>query len=178
MLYKTPSPLVQIGLQSLSTVFACLSGRFFRLYHASLEADIKTLSRGVGVLDLEFFYTPQKALEMLRAYGSEGSRLYLTAQWTVDLIFPLTVGLFVSSALVWAGKPTWWQLGALLTIADWTENILLTVLLLLQPLFSESVAWGSCFFTMLKWSLFVRSYGAILLIVVKKWHRLYLVSLP
>lgn len=53
---------------------------FHGLYHAFPEADIKALSGGVGVIDLEFFYTPAKAHSTPNSvYGPEGIHLYLIA---------------------------------------------------------------------------------------------------
>jgi hypothetical protein len=128
----------------------------------AMEADIKALSGGVGVIDLEFFYSPEKALSMLSAYGPEGIRLYLFAQWTVDLIFPVIGGLMFATGFIWLGRPRWWWLGALLTLADWTENILVTVLLVQYPEFSTPVALTSCAFTMLKWATIFFANGLIL----------------
>ncbi|MBK6995453.1 MAG: hypothetical protein KA138_15595 [Saprospiraceae bacterium] len=128
----------------------------------SLEADIKALSGGVGVIDLEFFYTPAKAHSMLSAYGPEGIHLYLIAQWTVDLVFPVIGGLFFVTCLTWLGARRWWWLGALLTLADWTENIFVTILLMQFPDFSPSIAVISCVFTCLKWATIFFSNGLIL----------------
>ena len=128
----------------------------------TMEADIKALSGGVGVLDLEFFYAPEKAHSMLSAYGSEGIRLYLFAQWSVDFVFPVISGLFIALCLLWIGAKRWWWLGVLLTLADWTENIFVTMLLVQFPEFSTPVALTSCAFTMLKWSTIFFANGLIL----------------
>ncbi|MBN8679291.1 MAG: hypothetical protein J0M29_13775 [Chitinophagales bacterium] len=118
----------------------------------SLEADIKALSGGVGVIDLELFYWPEKARMMVDAYGAEGRHLYLIAQWTVDLVFPVIAGLFFATALVALRARRWWWLGFWVTLADWMENVWVTWLLLDEKGFSTTVAILSCFFTVLKWS--------------------------
>ncbi|MBC7777049.1 MAG: hypothetical protein H7246_16575 [Phycisphaerae bacterium] len=128
----------------------------------SMEEDIKALSGGVGVIDLEFFYSPQKALFMLSAYGPEGIHLYLIAQWTVDLIFPLIGCFLFATGLLWLGAKRWWWLGLLLLSADWIENVFITILLMQYPDFSPTVAMGSCFFTSLKWATVFFSNGLIL----------------
>jgi hypothetical protein len=128
----------------------------------SMEADIKALSGGIGVLDLQFFYTPAKALSMLSTYGPEGSHLYLIAQWTVDLVFPIIGGLLFATGLIWLDARRWWWLGLLLLSADWTENIFITILLKQYPDFSPTIAIGSCFFTSLKWATVFFSNGLIL----------------
>ncbi len=134
----------------------------------SMEADIKALSGGVGVIDLQFFYTPADALSMLSAYGPQGIHLYLIAQWTVDLIFPIIGGFFFATSLIWLDTRYWWWLGLMLTLADWTENIFITLMLLKFPEFSASLAIGSCFFTVLKWATVFFANGLVLFYGGKK----------
>ncbi|MBL7806739.1 MAG: hypothetical protein JNN28_02930 [Saprospiraceae bacterium] len=118
----------------------------------SMEADIKALSGGVGVIDLELFYWPEKVKVMLDAYGEEGRHLYLIAQWTVDLVFPVIAGLFFATALVALQSRRWWWIGLWITLADWMENVWVTWLLLDEKGFSVPIALLSCLFTVLKWS--------------------------
>jgi hypothetical protein len=105
---------------------------------------------------------------MLSAYGPEGIHLYLIAQWTVDLIFPIIGGLLFATCLLWLNARHWWWLGLLLTLADWTENIFITRLLLQYPDFSPAMAMGSCFFTSLKWATVFFSNGLVLFYGGKK----------
>ncbi len=128
----------------------------------SMEADIKALSGGVGVIDLEFFYTPEKAWSMLNAYGAEGIYLYLIAQWTVDLVFPAIGGVFFATALLWTGAKRWWWLGILVSLTDWTENVFVTLLLVQFPEFSPAYAMASCVFTVLKWATILFANGLVL----------------
>jgi len=134
----------------------------------AMEADIKALSDGVGVLDLQFYYSPETARSMLESYGPEGIRLYLMAQWSVDLVFPIIAGLLFSTCLCWLGAKNWWLLGPILTAADWTENIFITILLLRFPIFSQETAWAACIFTMLKWGTVLFGYGPIIYFGGKK----------
>jgi hypothetical protein len=129
----------------------------------ALEADIKALSGGVGVLDLEFYYSPNKALSSLRAYGPEGIRLYLIAQWTVDFIFPVIGGLFFATALIWVGARRWFWLGPLLTAVDWMENVFISIMLVQIPDFHAEMAVLSCTFTVAKWSLILIMNAFILI---------------
>ncbi|MFN0175856.1 MAG: hypothetical protein ACKVU0_14480 [Saprospiraceae bacterium] len=135
----------------------------------SLEADIKALSGGVGVIDLEFFYAPGKAQSMLSAYGSEGIHLYLIAQWTVDLVFPVIAGLFFATCLLWVGAKRWWWLGLMITLVDLIENVFITILLVQYPDFSPPIALISCVFTSLKWATIFFSNGLILFYGGKKF---------
>lgn len=128
----------------------------------AMENDIKALSGGVGVIDLEFFYTPAQVLQMLGAYGPEGIHLYLIAQWTVDLIFPMVCCLTFAVFLIWLGLRHWWWLGPFIMTVDWLENVFVSIMLLQFPGFSPGIAVVSCIFTVLKWSGIFFSNGLIL----------------
>jgi len=171
--FAPPSFLIKIAKGRNVLLLLGLFITFSGFIMPSMEADIKALSGGVGVIDLQFFYTPAKALSMLSAYGPEGSHLYLIAQWTVDLAFPIIGGFLFATCLLWLDARYWWWLGLLLTLADWTENIFITLLLLNYPGFSTSMAMGSCFFTVLKWATVFFSNGLVLFYGGKKllaWH--------
>lgn len=147
-----PSFLLTIASGKNAALLAVLFLSFALGIMPALEADIKALSGGVGVMDLLPFYTPEKVSGMLQAYGPEGRELYLAAQWTADLIYPLISASLFSVLLVWLGAGRWWWTAPLLAIFDWTENVAITVLLLQFPAFHEPVAWISCFFTSAKWA--------------------------
>ncbi len=157
-----PAFLIKIATGRNVLLLFALFIAFSGLIMPSMEADIKALSGGVGVMDLQFFYSPEKALTMLSAYGPEGIRLYLVAQWTVDLVFPIIGCFLFATGLIWLGARRWWWLGLLLLTADWTENIFITLLLKQYPDFSPTIALGSCFFTSLKWATVFFSNGLIL----------------
>lgn len=163
-----PRILIKIALGRNVLLLLGLFIAFSGFIMPSMEADIKALSGGIGVIDLQFFYTPGKALSMLSAYGPEGIHLYLIAQWTVDLAFPVIGGLLFATCLLWLDARYWWWLGFLLTLADWTENIFITLLLLHYPDFSASLAVGSCFFTSLKWATVFFANGLIMFYGGKK----------
>lgn len=166
--FAPPAFLTRIATGRNTILLFALFIAFSGFIMPSFENDIKALSGGIGVIDLEFYYSPAKVLSMLSAYGSEGIHLYLIAQWTVDLIFPIIGGFFISCCLLWIGAKRWWWLGILLTLADWTENVLVTLLLMQYPDFSPAIAMASCTFTMLKWATIFFANGLILFYGGKK----------
>ena len=174
--FVPPKFLVKIATGKNVLLLFGLFIAFMGFIMPSLEADIKALSGGVGVIDLEFFYTPTKVYTMLGAYGTEGLHLYLIAQWTVDFVFPIIVGAFFSTCLIWIGAKQWWWFGLLVTLSDWIENIFVTLLLYQYPDFSPPIAMVSCFFTSLKWAtiFFCNSllvfYGGKKLLARRKAH--------
>lgn len=135
----------------------------------AVEADIKLLSGGTGVIDLEFFYTPEKAKAMLDSYGPEGIRLYLIAQWTADLIFPMIGCLLFGTALIYVGARRWFWLAFLMMAADWVENVFVSIMLVQYPVFQPSVSILSCVFTLSKWLLVALMTG---LILFNGWRKL------
>lgn len=176
MLIETPACLVKIAkprnVLMLLVLFVVFTGGIM----PSMEDDIKALSGGVGVIDLEFFYTPQQVKAMLDTYGSEGRHLYLIAQWTVDLIFPIIAGLFFATALVALNGRRWWWIGLWVTLVDWTENVWITWMLLDEQGFSVQIAWLSCSFTVLKWAgIFTGNLVLLYLLLQlarRKWGKL------
>lgn len=148
----TPPPfLVKIATGRNVVLLLVLFFSFSMGIMPALEADIKALSGGIGVIDLQIFYNPEKARAMLEAYGPEGRHLYLIAQWTVDLIFP-AIGCFLfATLLIWLGARRWWWLGLCLCTMDWLENVAVTWMLVRYPEFQPQVSWTSCLFTMAKW---------------------------
>lgn len=175
-LIDPPAVIVRIARPRYALVLLLLFVLFAGGIMPSMEADIMALSGGVGVIDLEFFYTPQQVKAMLDAYGTEGRHLYLTAQWTVDLIFPIIAGLFFATTLVLLNGRKWWWIGLWITLADWTENMWITWMLLDEQGFSEQIAWLSCSFTVLKWAgIFTGNLVLLYLLLQlarRKWGKL------
>lgn len=167
--FEAPSVLIKHASGRNVVLALILFIAFSGFIMPSFEADIKALSGGVGVLDLEFFYMPEKALSMLKAYGTEGIYLYLIAQWTVDLVFPAIAGFYFAAGLTWFGARRWWWMGLLVTCADWTENIFITILLLQYPEFSPAIATVSTIFTLIKWSGVFGCNLLMLFFAGKKW---------
>lgn len=176
--FLPPSFLIKIAHGRNVLLLFALFIAFSGFIMPSMEADIKALSGGVGVMDLEFFYSPAKAHDMLAAYGPEGTHLYIIAQWTVDLIFPMIGGLLFATFLLWLDARRWWWLGLLMLSADWAENIFITILLAQYPDFSSTTALFSCFFTSLKWATVFFSNSLILFYGGKKLIARYASAKP
>lgn len=160
--FLPPSFLVRIATGKNVLLLIVLFVAFSGFIMPSLEADIMALSGGVGVIDLQLFYTPNKVFSMLSAYGPQGTHLYIIAQWTVDLVFPIIAGLMFATLFLWLGQKQWWWLGPFVTLVDWVENVFVTLLLVQFPDFSPPTAWAACVFTSLKWATIFFSNSLIL----------------
>ena len=56
------------------------------------------MTDGVGILDLERGYSPERAYEILTAQGDTGRAFYLRSVIPLDFVFPLTYTLFYLTA--------------------------------------------------------------------------------
>lgn len=124
------------------------------------------LGCGHETLDVQGWYTPEKAHELLREMGPDGRHLYAVTELTLDLVFPAVYsGLFAGlignlfpprAARRLALVPV---VGAL---ADWSENGLAAYLAwTFDPLRVDPVARVAAVATLVKTVLFVASGLAI-----------------
>ena len=93
-------------------------------------------------LDLLPSYTPAEAYRLIDSYGAQGRQHYAIIEWTLDLAYPLLLGLLFSLLALFAFQrafpaPSWTHKLALLPfavmLADYLENICITVLLIGFP---------------------------------------------
>jgi hypothetical protein len=117
----------------------------------SFAADIVAVSQGTNVLDLKPWYSPDEALQCLNAYGPEGRRMYLWAEWTADFLYPPTYSLLFGGLLFRLGGGKWSLLAIFSWFFDWSENVFITLMLVMYPTFNPIVAQVAGFFTVAKW---------------------------
>ena len=126
---------------------------------------------GPGPIDLQFFYTPDKAYGMIQAYGDYVRTFYRNFELTVDLIYPIVYTLFYSLLITWLFKKGFAEnslmhklnvvpFGAWLF--DLLENIGIVSMLSVFPSTPAALAWTTTIFTMVKW-IFA---GASMILVV------------
>ena len=134
------------------------------------EAQMKATSGGVGPIDLQFFYTPEKVYSMVSAYGESGRAFYRTFELTGDIIYPIIYTLFFSLLLSWlfrrgfAGDSHWQRLNVLpfgALLFDLLENSCIVTMLSIYPATLAPLAWLATGFTMIKWS-----FAAVTLLLV------------
>ena len=110
--------------------------------------------------DQLFWYTPQRAYEIMDAYPPEFLRFAVIGYFMVDMIYPLLYGSIIWFLLIitfqraysknsfadrvvffpWAG-----------VICDYLENISLSIIYLQYPKELTAIAWMATTFTALKW---------------------------
>jgi hypothetical protein len=135
------------------------------------EALIKGGQGGPGPLDLQFFYTPAKAYEMIASYGEYTRSFYRNFELTVDIIYLIVYTLFFSLLITWLFKKGFSEnsrmqklnvtpFGAWLF--DLLENIGVVSMLSIFPSTPAALAWVTSIFTAIKW-LFV---GTTMILIV------------
>ncbi len=130
---------------------------------APIQTQLMALSGGVGVIDLLPWYTSEEALQRFNLYGVEGRNLYLTAEWTGDLIYPVVYSLLFGATLYRLGGRKWALLSVYSCFVDWIENIFISIMLYQYPSFNIWVAHIATVLTALKWSM---AFCNVMMIIV------------
>lgn len=124
-------------------------------------AKINAISGGVGPIDLQFFYTPEKVYSMVAAYGETGRSAYRIFELTGDILYPIVYTLLFSTLISWLfqrGFPAGSKMQRLnvVPIGAWTfdllENLGIVGMLSIYPSTPSVLAWVTAIFTMIKWS--------------------------
>ena len=143
-------------------IFLLLCGEiiFNALILPQQESKIKSVSGGVGPIDLQFFYTPEKVYSMIAAYGETGRESYRIFELTGDIIYPIVYTLLFSLLITWLferGFPTEskMQLLNVVPFGAWTfdllENLGIVGMISVYPSTPSTLAWVTAIFTMIKW---------------------------
>jgi hypothetical protein len=133
---------------------------------------IETVSGGVGAMDLLIVYSPDKAYDMVAAYGRWGRQYYATIALTLDTLFPLllalTFGLILAPLYHQAfSREDVMQRAVVVPVAamtaDLLENIGIVTMLLSYPKKLLAVALLASAFSTVKWTALAAE--AVLVIV-------------
>ena len=143
----------------------------------SVYVNVEFLSQvwnATGPLDLQFFYTPEKAYSWVEAYGVEGRIQYRNILLTADIAWPMLYTLLLSCPITWLFKRSVAEgskaqllnvvpFGALLV--DYLENACIVTMLSIFPSEPTVLAWMATACTTVKW-LFVGASVLVLLVGV------------
>lgn len=142
-------------------------------YIMPLAGGIMALAANNSVmpLDLMFFYTPDRAFEMIERYGEVGRSVYLRIELTADIIYPIIYTLFFGLLLSWLFQRAFrsdspmqkWNVmpvGSLLF--DLLENVGIVSMLSTYPSIPAFMAWITMLFGSLKWAFFLGTVGLLL----------------
>jgi hypothetical protein len=124
------------------------------------SAKISAGSGGLGPIDLQLFYTPDKVYGMLEAYGEELRESYHLFEMTGDIIYPIVYTLFFSLFITWSfqrGFPSnsGMQKFNIVPFGSWLfdllENICIVTMISIYHSTPAALAWLSAGFTLIKW---------------------------
>jgi hypothetical protein len=127
-------------------------------------------------LDLMFFYTPDKAFEMIEKYGEAGRSIYFKIELTADIIYPIIYTLFYGLLISWlfqrAFKPdSKMQKWNVMPVGAWffdlLENVGVVSMLSMYPSKSSFMAWLTMIFSSLKWIFAFITIGLVLVGLVR-----------
>jgi hypothetical protein len=133
-------------------------------------------NNSVTPLDLMFFYTPDKAFEMIDKYGEAGRALYLKIELTADIIYPIIYTLFYGLLISWLFQRAFrsdskMQKWNIMPVGAWffdlLENVGIVSMLSIYPTKPAILAWITMLFGSLKWAFFLVTVGLVLVGLVK-----------
>ena len=128
-------------------------------------------SGGVGPIDLQIFFTPEKAYGMVASYSPEVRAAYRFFELTGDIIYPIVYTLFFALAITWlfqrgfSGDSDMRRYNVLpfgAGFIDLFENLCIVAMLSVYPSTPAALAWIATIFTLIKW-LFVILTAILLL---------------
>jgi hypothetical protein len=141
------------------------------------------LGSKIPVLDTHFYYTPDQVHQYFSRLGRPGRELYALSEVTLDLLYPLLYGTFLSLILSWLYTRLFpagghFRLLPLIplagVLADLGENLSLVVLLLAYPISLSWLVYVANLYTLSKWFAGLLSLFLILLgtgAYIVKWLR-------
>ena len=136
------------------------------------QAKIEAGSGGMGPIDLQLFYTPEKVYGMIASYSPEVRSAYRTFEMTGDIIYPIVYTLFFALAITWlfqrgfasSSKMHGYNVAPFgAWLFDLLENIGIVTMLSIYPSTPAALAWISTIFTSVKWLFAVESVGLLLI---------------
>lgn len=103
-------------------------------------------------LDITFFYTSEKAYEIIESYGQTGREIYIQGTLLLDFIYPIIYSILLSLLLYKAsGNHITSLLPFSILILDYFENITLLTIIYNYPARMDSLATTAGIITTLKW---------------------------
>ena len=144
-------------------------------FSGSGESDLPTL-------DLQFFYTPERAYEIIAAYTPAMRQAAAVTRLTLDIIYPVIYGMMLAFLLTLTFRRAF----APKTFADWAvfipwggvlfdylENICFATMFLAYPQEFYGLAFVAGIFTAIKWTLIGLAFplaliGGVKLVFTKK----------
>ena len=133
-------------------------------------AELKSISGGVGILDMEFLYSPDQAYTHLAAMGEAGRAFELSHIIPLDMLLPAVYAIAYAFIITWLlhrwlpENSGWHRLNVVPFIGgacDYLENFGIVAMLLAWPQQVPAIAW----FTMVA-GFFKFAFSALVFLVI------------
>jgi len=165
-----------IAITSRRTMLAALAGLLVTAVLVNGRpfgvAQLRGITGGVGILDMEVLYNPDQAYAFLAAMGEAGRVFDLTHIIPIDLFVPFFYALFLSTFITWLlhrwlpVESGWHRLNVIPVagaVFDYLENLGIIAMLLAWPARMPEIAQFTMASTLLKFSF---SAAAFLIVAV------------
>lgn len=171
MLKSLSNTLQKYALGWIVFILFLLDAAFMGFIMPLAGASMKGGAGEMGPLDLQLFFTPAKAYQMVASYGESGRAFYRITELTLDIIYPIVYTLFFSLLITWLfrkGFPADSRMQRLNVVPfgawlfDLLENLGIVGMLSIFPSTPALLAWATAFFTLVKW-LFAGASIALLI---------------
>jgi len=127
-------------------------------------------------LDLMFFYTPQRAFDMIEKYGEAGRAIYIKIELSADIIYPIIYTLFYGLLISWlfqrgfrsdSPMQKWNVMPMGAWLFDLLENVSAVSMVSMYPSQPSILAWITMLFGIIKWAFALISIGLVLVGLVR-----------
>jgi hypothetical protein len=176
MLNKLSETLRKYASGWLVLVFLAGEVFFNAVILPAQSARIAAGSGGLGPIDLQLFYTPEKVYAMIEAYEPQLRLSYRTFEMTGDIIYPIVYTLFFSLLITWLFQRGFPPNSAIQRfnvvpfgswLFDLLENICIVTMISIYPSTPAFLGWIAALFTLTKW-LFAGASIVLMLIGLVK----------
>lgn len=170
-----------IAITSRRTMLAALAGLLVTAFLVNGRpfgiAELKAITGGAGVPDMELFFTPDQAYAFLAGMGEAGRAFYVTHIAPLDMFVPFFYALFLSTVISWLlhtwlpAESRWHRLNLVPVtgaLCDYLENFGIMAMLLAWPAYLPDIAGFTMAATLLKFA-FSALAGIILIGALSGW---------
>jgi hypothetical protein len=171
MLDKISALLVKYAKGWIVLVFLALDVIFMAYVMPNAGAWMAGDAGAISPLDLQFFYTPARAFEMIASYSDYGRQVYKMIELTLDIIYPIIYTLSYSLLITFLFQRAFDKNGKIQKLHlfpfgawlfDLLENLGIVTLLYAYPLQPTILAIMTGVFTSLKWLFAFASIIAVM----------------
>ena len=168
--------LLLVSLLLINTIFY-----LFSLWLIDQNPDFLLNDQPLQIMDLMMGYTPEEAFTLAEGYGNTGRWLYVTVSLTLDMIYPIVYGLFLTLCLIFLLENSYPKMvnmlykgtfiPLLMSLVDFFENVFISTFVASYSL-GYRWTWAvyiANFFTQFKWMLAPLIFTLLIVGLITYW---------